>query len=179
MGKAKAENDRGQKREEILAVARRLFLEAGYEATSMGRLAEAAGVAPNTIYWYFADKDALLVTVLDALLRESLREFQLRKREPIEEQVMWLLSQLEGTKGLVSTVHARIESSEALRVWHANFHRMVEALLDVELRARGVPEAALPHASRVAMFTLEGLLAHPTSMRDRRALVRWLVSKLD
>jgi TetR/AcrR family transcriptional regulator, cholesterol catabolism regulator len=95
MGKAKASNDRGQKREEIVAVARRLFLEAGYEATSMGRLSEAVGVAPNTIYWYFADKDALLVAVLDGLRAEAVREFQLKKQGPVDGQVVWLVSKVD------------------------------------------------------------------------------------
>ena len=42
---------------EIIAAARTLFIETGYEDTSISRLAAAAGVAPNTIYWYFKDKD--------------------------------------------------------------------------------------------------------------------------
>ena len=39
-----------EKRAEIVTVARTLFVDAGYDATSMGRLAAAAGVASNTIY---------------------------------------------------------------------------------------------------------------------------------
>ena len=46
-----------EKRGEIVSAARELFIHAGYDATSMGRLAVAAGVSANTIYWYFADKD--------------------------------------------------------------------------------------------------------------------------
>jgi AcrR family transcriptional regulator len=179
MGKTKADVEHGQKREEIVGVARRLFLEAGYEATSMGRLAEAVGVAPNTIYWYFADKDALLVAVLDDLLAEAVREFQLKKQGPVEAQVMWLLGLLEGVGSLVATVHARAAVSAAVRTWHESFHRMLEATLVVELRGRGVASGDLPHASRVAMFVIEGMLAHPTSTRDRRALVRWVLSKVD
>ena len=50
-----------EKRAEIVAAARRLFIDAGYSATSMSRLAKEAGVAPNTIYWYFGDKDDVLI----------------------------------------------------------------------------------------------------------------------
>jgi len=66
MARTKREQDREAKREEIVAAARALFVGEGYEATSMSRLAAAAGVAPNTIYWYFPDKDEVLVAVLDA-----------------------------------------------------------------------------------------------------------------
>jgi AcrR family transcriptional regulator len=178
VGKTRADIDRDQKRQEILAVARRLFLEIGYEATSTGRLAEEAGVAVNTIYWYFADKDALLVAVLDAILSEAILESQQKMHLPLEAQVMWLLSLLEGAESLVVTVHARSATSETVRTWHENFHRMLEAMLVAKLRGDGVPTADLPHASRVAMFVIEGLFAHPSSARARRALVRWLLSKV-
>jgi hypothetical protein len=51
-----------------------------------------------------------------------------------------------------------------------------QAALLAQLQSHGVPSADLEHAARVAMFVIEGLLAHPTSTKDRRALVRWLVS---
>src|SRR5690242_16975955 len=125
--------DKAEKRAHILAVARRLFAQAGYDATSMGRLAEAAGVAPNTIYWYFADKDALLVAVLEALVAEGLREFRVRRKSSAEDQVMWLLDLLEGAGSIIATVHARVALSDSVRTWHDNFHRMLEAMLQEEL----------------------------------------------
>ncbi|WP_155771679.1 helix-turn-helix domain-containing protein, partial [Mycobacterium asiaticum] len=59
-----------EKRAEIVAAARRLFIDAGYDATSMSRLAKEAGVAPNTIYWYFGDKDDVLIAVLDSVMAD-------------------------------------------------------------------------------------------------------------
>ena len=70
------QQDREEKRAELLAAARRLFIENGYEATSMAALAKAAGVAGNTIYWYFADKDDVLIAVLDAVLSDALAEYE-------------------------------------------------------------------------------------------------------
>jgi len=173
-----SESERARKREEILTVARQLFVEDGYDAASMSRIAKEVGVAPNTIYWYFADKDALLIAVLDELVAEAAREYQRKRRAPLDAQVMWLLSMLESAEGLVSTVHARIARSEAVRVWHERFHAMLEAILTAELNLHGVPTADQRHAAQVAMFVIEGLLAHPTSTQDRRGLVRWMVSTL-
>jgi AcrR family transcriptional regulator len=162
-----------------------LFLEAGYEQTSMSRIAEDAGVAPNTIYWYFADKDALLVGVLDSLLTGALNTFvgeaMRAPDEPpaLEAELRSLLSEFDRLNTIIATVHARISVSSALRTWHDNFHRAFEAVLTQRLRAHGVPASGLSAASRVAMFVLEGLVAHPTSAKERRALVKWLVSTLD
>lgn len=179
MKKSKRDEEQATTKEHILAVARRLFVEQGYDATSMSRVAEEAHVAPNTIYWHFADKDALLTSVLDALVAEAALEFQHRKPAPPDAQVMWLLGVFEGVQNLIATVHARLPASERVRDWHLKFHLMLEALLRAELHTHGVPEADLEPAARITMFVVEGLLAHPTSIKDRRALARWLTSKLE
>jgi AcrR family transcriptional regulator len=49
----------------ILARAAELFAERGYAATSMNAVAEACGCSKPTLYHYFRDKDALLVSICD------------------------------------------------------------------------------------------------------------------
>jgi AcrR family transcriptional regulator len=50
--------------ERLLDIATRMFLEQGFEATSMDGLAEAAAVGKATLYARYADKGALFVDVL-------------------------------------------------------------------------------------------------------------------
>lgn len=176
MASNKAEIDRNEKREEILRVARCLFLDTGYELTSMSRIAAEAGVAPNTIYWYFADKDALLIGVLDALVADATLAFQKRKKGPLDSQLVWLLGEFDRVRHIIATVHARASVSEAVGTWHDNFHRMLETMLLTLLRNHGLKPDDLAPASRVTIFVIEGLLAHSSSVKDRRALVQWLVA---
>ncbi len=49
-----------ERREEILEVATRLFVEEGYEATTIRRVASALGLCSTALYVYFPDKDAIL-----------------------------------------------------------------------------------------------------------------------
>src|ERR1022692_2891949 len=65
---------KAQKRDELLAAAAVLLVTDGYDAASMSRIAEHAGVTPNTLYWYFRDKDELLVAVADRYLQALLNE---------------------------------------------------------------------------------------------------------
>lgn len=58
----------GLTRAAVLAAARAIADEQGVEALTMRRLAGALGVAPNALYTYFPDKQALLDALLDALL---------------------------------------------------------------------------------------------------------------
>jgi AcrR family transcriptional regulator len=54
-----------QLRELILKTASELFIEQGYSAFSMRKLAELLGYSPATLYLYYRDKDHLLFSVVD------------------------------------------------------------------------------------------------------------------
>lgn len=63
-------------RDELLAVAVRLFAVNGYGATSIQTIAEAAGYAKSSVLYHFGSKEALLEAVLEpaAPLFEALAE---------------------------------------------------------------------------------------------------------
>jgi AcrR family transcriptional regulator len=166
--------DAAQKRETILVVARRLFQTEGYDGTAMARIAQEAGVAPNTLYWYFDDKDALLASILDRIIEEALRDYADVQTKPLHEQLSWLLAQFEKSPGLIDTVHARVSDSPAVREWHDRFHRSMEALVLYQLAESGIPERERPLAARLGMFVVEGLLSHPGRQAERDALLRFV-----
>ncbi|MFZ5668489.1 MAG: TetR/AcrR family transcriptional regulator [Pseudomonadota bacterium] len=56
---ARARADARRSEDAILAAARTLFLEAGYDGVNLDRIAEAAGVSRQTVYNRFGGKDAL------------------------------------------------------------------------------------------------------------------------
>lgn len=53
------------KREQILRGALQVFLQHGYEGTSMDRAAAAAGVSKQTIYSHFKDKERLFTALIE------------------------------------------------------------------------------------------------------------------
>ncbi|HEV7407136.1 MAG TPA: TetR/AcrR family transcriptional regulator [Bradyrhizobium sp.] len=59
------------KRRQILDGARKLFLDLGFDASSMGEIARAAGVSKGTLYVYFADKNRLFEAIVE---EESLEQ---------------------------------------------------------------------------------------------------------
>ncbi len=54
----------------ILASARVLFAERGFEATSIDDIALAAGVAKGAVYHHYPSKEAIFLEVLDAVHRD-------------------------------------------------------------------------------------------------------------
>jgi AcrR family transcriptional regulator len=61
---AAAGGERGEKQQLIAAAACKLFLEHGYEVTSMDAVAAEAGVSKRTVYSHFGSKEQLFVEVM-------------------------------------------------------------------------------------------------------------------
>jgi AcrR family transcriptional regulator len=62
------ENAARQTKQQLLDVAERLFLEAGYTETTIAAIAAEAGVSPQTVYNSFGTKAALLKRLYDVRL---------------------------------------------------------------------------------------------------------------
>ncbi len=165
---------RDEKRDEIVAAATQLFTDPGYDQTPMTRIAGAAGVATNTIYWYFKDKDELLVAVLDRVLAEALADAAEQGSEPWADQVLWAVERLERYHRLVTVVHARTALSRLVDDWHEAFHRLVDEMLADGFRRIGTPEESLRAMTKIGVFVVEGLLLHPHAASDRRDVVELL-----
>ena len=67
-GKAKS-MEKSNTREEILEAALDLFAVNGYEATSISQLADAVGIRKASLYSHFANKQDILDTVVETVLK--------------------------------------------------------------------------------------------------------------
>ncbi len=61
-----------KKRQAILDAARRLFLQAGFDGTSVEQIATEAGVSKLTVYSHFKDKESLFFTAVEEQCRQHL-----------------------------------------------------------------------------------------------------------
>lgn len=65
-----------ERREEILSVAQRLFVEEGYAKTTIRRIAAELGLCSTVLYLYFPDKAAILEEICSHTFAELARECQ-------------------------------------------------------------------------------------------------------
>ena len=74
-------------RRRIVARARKLFDNKGFEQTTTRDIAEAAGIAAGTMFNYFPTKEALALAIVDEVLDEAGTEFEgwLRGDETLDE----------------------------------------------------------------------------------------------
>ena len=70
--RAVSDEDKSQRRDEIMAAAKEVFARKGFHATTIADIAKHAGLAYGSIYWYFDSKDELfhaLMAVEESALR--------------------------------------------------------------------------------------------------------------
>jgi AcrR family transcriptional regulator len=166
-----------QKRDELIAAAAGLFVAEGYEAASVNRIARAAGVTPNTLYWYFRDKDELLVATADVYLQALLAEHESRADQPLGEQLEWVVETLVPVRHLVVTVHSRLTLSTAIAQWHSRFHDTVEELFERQLPGE-IPSSARAQEVAAATFALEGAVIHDLDHTTTRQLCHTVAERL-
>ena len=72
-----------ENRRAVLAAAQRMFVERGYAATTVGEIATAAGVSPETVYKAFKNKPGLIKAVIDTAIVGDDEPVPMRERERV------------------------------------------------------------------------------------------------
>jgi AcrR family transcriptional regulator len=70
--RAVTDEDKSQRRDEIMTAAKKVFARKGFHATTIADIAKKAGLAYGSVYWYFDSKDELfhaLMAVEEGALR--------------------------------------------------------------------------------------------------------------
>lgn len=76
-----------ERRSEILQVAKRVFLEAGYSRATIRRIASEIGISSTALYVYFPDKNSILREICAETFAGLTHEFEsikAQKLEPLE-----------------------------------------------------------------------------------------------
>lgn len=84
-----------RKRAAILEAAAAEFRQAGYDATSMDRVAASAGVSKRTVYNHFPSKEVLFGHILHQLMQRGMAspELAYRPDRPLRPQLLELVQQ--------------------------------------------------------------------------------------
>lgn len=64
-------------REKIFKCALKLFIEKGYDSTTLKDITQKAGVTKGAVYWHFRDKDAILDEIIDHYDNEAINNLPL------------------------------------------------------------------------------------------------------
>jgi AcrR family transcriptional regulator len=138
-------------RARIVASARRLFAERGFEATTTRELAMEAGIAAGTLFNYFAGKEALGAWILAEAAAEGIDRFRRERRDgaPLEEE-------------LFALVAAGLRALEPCRGWFGEVLEGAQSPLRWATRGEAGAEEAfrVTHLDEVAALLADHDLAH-------------------
>lgn len=71
-------SNREERRTQIMDALMRVMATHGYSGASIGRIAEAAGLAPGLIHYHFASKQEILLAAIERLASAARRRIELR-----------------------------------------------------------------------------------------------------
>ena len=138
----------------ILETAERLLEDRSLAEISVDDLAKGAGISRPTFYFYFASKDAVLLTLLERVIAEADAALErLIAERPADRRAIWrhgiaAFFQTFGAHRAVcaATVAVKSAHSEARELWATSMQRWIDhiaAVIEAE-RAAGAAPVTLP-----------------------------------
>ena len=89
--------EKGERRkQELLKIAYQLFIQKGYEETSIDEIIAEAHIAKGTYYYHFPSKEATLETVIDMMINEEVQRAKaiLSDTIPIPQKLIGIITTL-------------------------------------------------------------------------------------
>jgi TetR/AcrR family transcriptional regulator, cholesterol catabolism regulator len=140
--------EQARRRKEIFAAAVHVFLEKGFNETSMREIAEAAGVGKSTLYDYFPTKDEILVSMVEEELGNLNRRAVLIAARPesavvrLHQIILAYLDYLTANEGFLLSL-----SHEVQRLGQASQVRILKTRHDYQDSIRMVIDAGIADGS--------------------------------
>jgi AcrR family transcriptional regulator len=186
MARNRPDRTREDKTAEIVAIARRLFLDHGYAGTTIAAIARDAGIATNVVHWYFATKDELFVAALDSLQSQDLEQAEERLSRSIPgrevQDLGALLTEFVWRRldryGLIATLHERSHHSSVMAEFHDRAHRRYADYLGQAVGRFPIPAADRKLVVDALITAAEGLVMHRADKREAKRMMSFLAKRL-
>ncbi len=157
-----AERQPATRPELIVAVAAKLFDEAGYSNTSMEQMAKAVGLAKPSLYHYFPSKSAILMAIHESFIDPLIEKHRgrvasgLAPREQLVGAMTDILELMETQRGYVRVFfeHHRELPKDSRRAFGKKRHLYEDLIVQtiMEGRAQGTFLVEDPRLTALAIF---------------------------
>lgn len=156
--RARTARDKDLRRNHLIQAATRLFAEANFEAVTIARVAELAGVAKGTAYLYFATKEALFLELVKAELTQWLAALaatlkRLRSARPVNAVPVAIAKSL-GARPVLCRLLVLLHSVIEPKIDEASARKFKLFLRDVLLQASDLIAGKIPGLNSTDAATL-------------------------
>ena len=178
---------REEKTGELVAIALNLFLDKGYDGTTMAAIGKQAGIATNVVHWYFSSKDLLFVAALEAYQGESLKELMehplashpgAEDQQLLAERITGLVSRLVDISSLIAAVHQRSHHSAIVAEFRDKTQKRHADYIREAVERCPLPQSEQKLVVEALIAVFEGLVMHRASEEKAKRTLTFLVEKL-
>lgn len=119
-----------RRRQELLKIAYRMFIEKGYDNTSIDEIIAEAGIAKGTYYYHFPSKEATLEAVVDMMITEEAEQAKaaLTAPIPVPQKIVAIIMAMQPRQeesGIADT----LERSENIVMHEKMNRRLIEVIV--------------------------------------------------
>jgi AcrR family transcriptional regulator len=174
--------------ERLMLAALELFVDVGYDRTTVAEITERAGLTKRTFFRHYADKREVLFLGQDVLIKVFTDA--IADAPPSATPLVTVAAALDAAAGVAFTEERRefarqrqsvIEANDSLRERELLKAAKLTSSMAEALRARGVPEPAAGLAAELGSLTLATAFVRwtePTSRADFTTLAHEALEEL-
>ncbi|RPI85263.1 MAG: TetR/AcrR family transcriptional regulator [Chloroflexi bacterium] len=173
------EQDQACRRREIFSAAVNLFLEKGFQETSMREIAEAAKIGKSTLYDYFANKDDILLFVLEEETQNltnkarEIAERDILPSERLRQIIKMHLEYMQQNRNLFARLTFEVQrlnflSQQSIQKRRYEYQDVVREVIEEGIRDRSFRKVDSLLAARLIINSLISILytSRPTADAD-------------
>lgn len=165
-------------RERILLAAQRCFIEYGFHAAGMAKIAETAGMSPSLIYRYFENKGAIIQAIVQRQLDLVREDIRLNRKVDLAQELAATYGSPRHADGRHLSAPLLLELSaeatrdpqiaEAVQHFDRNLRQSLQEWLarDQQAGGPGLPAQAVPGRALVLQLLFEGMRLRETREPD-------------
>lgn len=180
--RARSPADKDLRRAQLIAAATQLFADSDFDAVTIARVAERAGVAKGTAYLYFSTKETLFLELVRQALAQWLVDLshrlgRVRSAQAVPLVIAKSLAEKRDLRRLLVLLHSVIEPHIDEATAHSFKAFLRDLLGDVSgLIVRKIPGLTLATASTLVLQT-HALVISLTQLAEPPAVIAKLMAQ--
>lgn len=134
------------RKQEILLVARELFVTKGYEQTSVNDILKIVDIAKGTFYYYFASKEEVLAAIILDIVEEGAKRAERILKDkslPLVNRIMMAIMaqspEFEGSEEIRDEMH-KVENAKLEQLYTKAMLKRMTPLLEVAVAEGGAAD---------------------------------------
>lgn len=161
-----------ERRTQIIEAALRVFTRMGYQQARMDDIVEESGLSKGALYWYFRNKEDIVIASLNYLLENELQELYKLAQEPgsaeslLRKAIEFIIRDMENYEPFIPLVVEFLAMSQHSKkiqtLFNSNYKKFIQGL--IPLIQHGIDQGEFVGANAADMAIAIGAITEGTAL---------------